>query len=1278
MLNLHAFTLRKVAPEIRGSIINSVFQDEGGLMWIGTNVGISKYNGKNTDFLAGFNGVNHIQGTIYGEIAAETLYGLKIFNEKCDSVATFEMFTNVAYSASDNKGTLFIMQRNGSVYYKTNSSENFDNIVVPDLIADNIKYFSIDSTGMLRIITREGKVRKFGIVYTNESINLQEKPHQKFSSGIQFCFESEGNLYIIDNEYKLYELNPQTDQLFEKVNLKPFLQNKGKLTAGIIFKNEFYFGTENGLLAIRQDGTEDILLKAEVTTILKDRFQDFIWIGTSGEGLYTYSYDPYTIKSNLFSSFAPSVSKPITAIHLTTEGSLFLGTEGNGILVLPDYNSDREITNVKLLSSRNGLPDDSVYVFHGSHKGVWIGCKSGLAFYSYKTKTIDKINISPYKNIRAIAEGGSALWVSSYGKGVVRASITYNNDIPELTNPIFYSLNNEDEVSNRFSSFYINNTNILFINDGNGIFRLVGDDLVLLTGNDLKSVHNLLRLDRDNYIASTDFGIFRLNLGQNEITSAQLLDERTSKDMLPGDYHDYWLSTDDGLALYNTYWNTIRYFDHSYGLDVSEYNSKASFKDASGGVIFFGGINGFTTVKYNVYDEAMDYMPMLSAEKLTVFGIDRNMDDFRNDGSDGLVFNSDENFFSVSFSAIDYINGNNYIYYYKIGNGQWVDNGSSETVSFTDVGPGHYDLYMKYYNKMLNKESYTKKLSIQVLPPWYRSVYAYIAYFVLLMIALYLVIYFMLRRKRKRKEEESIKAEQIRREEIYEAKLDFFTDIAHEFCTPLTLIYGPCNRILDQKNINPSVLKYVNVIDRNAKRMNSLINDLMEFKQIESGHKQPDIRSIPVSEIADSVIDAFKLDASGSKIYIYKQYPPGIVWNSDENFLVTILTNLVSNAIKYSSDGIAEVAIAHEQDHLIIEVSNKGKGIRKESIETIFNRYAVLNNMEQHDGWHKNGLGLAVTAGMVKLLHGNIKVDSIPGDTTTFTINLPAIEEQRTDAAMNTPVTKPFDSNISLPATRYVYKDEWNTVAVIDDDAEMLWFICDVLNDEFNVIPVNDPSHVSEVLATKHTDIIICDIMMENMNGIELAGRLKADKSTSHIPLIIVSAVHETEKQTEAIDAGAELYVTKPFNTEYLKSVVKRLLGRKEDLKDYFASPLSAFEVNMGKLQHVEHRKFIKKITAIINKNIQNENLSPAFIASELGMSSRSLYRKLKDAGSISLHEMILEGRITTAENLLLKSKLTIDEIVFKSGFSNRASFYRAFSKKHNCSPTDFVGNNGL
>lgn len=1272
-----AFNLRKTTLDNAGNVINSIFQDSRGLIWIGTNTGISSYNGKSITLLNGYKGIKHIYGTSTGQIFAETLYGLKVLDTQSDSVTTFDMFNNISFSAIDRKNTSFIIQGNGSVYYRICMQKSYDNIIIPELTASSIKMFFIDSKNVLRIITKEGTLRNFDILYNNDNIYLNEKPTVKIAPNILFCFVNNNRIFIINEEYEFSEVDLITHETIYITNLKPLLADKGDITAGIIFKNNFYLGTETGFFVIKDNSVVKIPVKAGVKRLIKDKYQDLIWIGTSGDGLYTYSYDPYTINSHLLADFYPSASRPVTTTCLDDEGTLWIGSEGDGILLLADYDPDKEIKVTRSLTHKNGLPGNTVYCLYKSPQGVWIGCKSGLAFYSYKYKKVVIPDNIPFNHIHSVCVQNSLLWLSAHGKGIVKANLIYKDEIPEIQATELYSISNNDEALNRFSSIYADNRNLLCINKGNGIFKVTHNGLekLIFQDNRINATNQLIALNDSDYMAATDFGVFQFTLDNQKVSNEKLLSDIATKDITGYIRDDYWLSTDNGLMLYNTKLNTFRYFDISYELTGIQYGDGASCKDDCNGILFWGGIKGFTTVRYNEYDEAMDYMPALYLEEISLFGINRHMNDFKNDDSNKLVFNADENFISLTFNALDYTNGNNYIYYYKIGDGQWVNNGNSGMISFTDISPGNYELYIKYYNTMFNKESYAQKIALVILPPWYQSAYAYIIYMLSGILIVFLITYLIVKRRKKRKLEEAVKAEQRRKEEIYEAKLDFFTDIAHEFCTPLTLITGPCNLILNQKNINPSTLKYAGVINRNAKRMNSLINDLMSFKQMESGYKLPEIVKLNISEVTDQVIDAFKINVTGSNILIRKQYFAGISWNTDEKFFTTILINLISNAVKHTNEESVLVELYTENTSLILKVTNRGKGIPREDIENIFNRFSVLPH-ENQNGWKQTGLGLTITASMVKLLSGNIEVDSIPDESTTFCVTLPYLDTATIKEVGNHNLNEIMIPEYSLPPIEYKYKEDRPTVTVIEDDPEMLWFICDILCSEFNVLPVNNPSDAIETILKNHTDIILCDIMMESIDGIELSKSLKANKSISHIPLIIVSAIHDIEIQTKALNAGAELYVTKPFDATYLKTTIRRLLGRKEDLKDYFASPLSAYELNMGKLQHSEHRKFLKKVYAIISKNVQNEHLSPDFIASELGMSLRTLYRKLKEATDKGLLEIIKDGKLAVAENLLLKSKFTIDEIVFKSGFSNRASFYRAFSKKYGCTPSEFVNKN--
>lgn len=243
---------------------------------------------------------------------------------------------------------------------------------------------------------------------------------------------------------------------------------------------------------------------------------------------------------------------------------------------------------------------------------------------------------------------------------------------------------------------------------------------------------------------------------------------------------------------------------------------------------------------------------------------------------------------------------------------------------------------------------------------------------------------------------------------------------------------------------------------------------------------------------------------------------------------------------------------------------------------------------------------------------------------------------------------------------------------VIDDEVEMLWFIGEIFSSDFNVLTLQDASQLDQVMNEVYPNVIICDIMMQEVSGIELIKRIKSTKETSHIPIIVVSGRHEMEQQMEALSAGAEMYITKPFNAEYLRISVGQVMERKEVLKNYFSSPISSFEKSDGKLTHKDSKKFLQSVLKIINDNITNKELSSRFIADKLAISSRSLYRKMEEIGEDSPTNLIRECRLHIAKDLLLTTKKTIDEVVFESGFSNKVTFFKLFRDKYECTPREF------
>ena len=1046
---------------------------------------------------------------------------------------------------------------------------------------------------------------------------------------------------------------------------------------------------------------QSLPINSGVFCLKKDRFQDVVWIGTDGQGVYLYSNPLYSIKSMVLSNYTEKIERPVRAIYLDDECTFWVGTKGNGILKIYDYEFDKNISDCRaevLTTSNSALSSNAVYCFAKSHRNLlWIGDEEGLTYYSYREKRIKSIPIrignEDFKYIHDNYEtADSELWLASVGMGVVKARIAGTPDNPVIVDAQRYIINDGELGSNYFFTIYAENeANLLFGNKGYGVFRYNettnGLEPVSTHKYENMTLNNILAISKDssnNYLFGTSYGLIKYT----SETSYQLFNAKngflnnTIHAILRNSSDDFWLSTNLGLINFDTKRNVFRSYGFGDGLKVVEFSDGAAFRDSQTGTLFFGGINGVVAIRADGRPEQL-YMPPVYFDKLSIFGEQYNLGEFltRKKETEVLNLQYDQNFFSVSFASVDYLNGNNCTYFYKLKglSDQWVNNGSESGVSFTNMAPGEYTLLVKYYNSVFDKESDVYSLVIRIGDPWYASWWAYLIYALcLLLLAALLIRSFILRSKRK-KQELLNEIEKRHQKNVFESKLRFFTNIAHEFCTPLTLIYGPCGRILSSKGLSKFVVDYVQMIQTNAERLNNLIHELIEFRRIETGNREVRVESLNVSSIVKGIAKTFVEMANSRNITFLSKIPEQVMWNSDKGFLNTIIINLISNAFKYTPDGQSlkiEVDTSRE-NMLALRVANEGSTIKEKDFQYIFNRYAILDNFENQDekNFSRNGLGLAISYNMAKLLNGTLKVENTSDGWVMFTLTLPVMElttgVSETKRLMAEYIPK-IDTQPILKLPQYEFDKMRPTLLVVDDEIEMLWFIGEIFSADFNVVTLQDPERLDQVMNEVYPNVIICDVMMPGMGGIELTRRIKSVKETAHIPIIVVSGRHEMEQQMEALSAGAEMYITKPFSAEYLRISVCQVIERKEVLKNYFSSPISSFEKSDGKLTHKESKKFLQSVLKIINDNITNKDLTPRYIADRLAISPRSLYRKMEEIGEDSPTDLIKECRLHIAKDLLLTTKKTIDEIVFDSGFSNKVTFFKVFREKYECTPKEF------
>lgn len=1319
--NTFAYNLRQISKKdgLSNSAILTINQDREGFMWFGTCDGLNMFDGSGTRVFKPLDGKNNLSGNLVfdiletenGRFWVYTNYGLDRLDKKKRTIDHFKEFGGALQLRKSKDNDVFVIKENGAISYFHKTKRAFQKIALPDLVFKNTINYNIDDHNILWLFSKDGKYRLYRIEKKEDgTIRLKWLRTVVQTHRTIYCFNEKNAVYLVDDTYTLYEFNLLTGKKHYIHRLKDEVQRRGGISSIIRHHSDYFIGfNTNGLIELKNQSDqveqyriEEIDIKSGVLCLYKDKKQDIVWVGTDGQGVFLIFNDVYSIRSNTFNNAHYKVEKPIRAIFLDAENTLWLGTKGDGIVKLKNFDFNQTNANdllEQVTTDNSALRDNSVYAFARSKRNLlWIGNDVGLDYYSYNDRVVKPVPVrSGETNLRYVHSiyeaSDSVLWISSVGMGLFRAKIGGSDQEPYLYDVKHFSFFDRTMSSNYFFAIDRDQKSTLwFGNRGRGLIKLESrsqnfKSILFDTSGKRQALNDVFSVYHDktgSVWCGTSMGLVKLMPNH----SIQIFNERngfpnsTVHGILKDSRNNLWLSTNLGLIKFDSDKESFQTYDQRNGLTITEFSDGAYFKSEEKNLIFFGGINGFVTIKESKIAQ-QEYQPPIYFDKLTLFGQDRNIYDYLSTRKEKqlLTLNHNQNFFSLSFTANDYINGNNYAYFYKLDkvNENWTDNGTSNVVSFTNIAPGKYTLLVKYKNRTSGKMSRDYSIVIRIRPAWYVSTIAYILYFLLFVTGLSWAVRYLYNQNKKKRRLMMHKLEQDHQQEVYESKLRFFTNIAHEFCTPLTLIYGPCNRILSYKKTDEFVKKYTLLIQRNADRLNDLIQELIEFRRIETDNRQPQVEELRVDEVAGNVVDSFVDLAEQRSISYNVDIQSPLVWNTDKGFLTIVMNNLISNAFKYvKSKGNIRVVVKLEGDYLRMEVSNTGKGIRKEEMEQIFDRYTILDNFENQEEkapTSRNGLGMAITYSLVKLLNGTIDIRSIPDKWTDFIVQIPRSEVSQhpvysQKALPDVKEQRKFDPIVKLP--NYEYNDLKRTILVVDDDIEMLWFICETFAADYNIVPVNKAVETERILESNHPDVILCDIMMPHMDGIELTRRIKANPKTAHIPMILVTAKQEVQEKIEGLSAGAEMYITKPFNVDYLKTSVEHLLHRNEALKTYFTSPISAFELTNGQMTHKENKKFIQHIYDIINSNLMNKDLSAKFIAMELNISARHLYRRLESLNVKSPQKMISDSRLYVARNLLITSKMTIDEIIFKSGFSNRSSFFKAFSEKYQCTPKEF------
>lgn len=1314
---IHAYSLRQFSNKngLSNSAILSLYQDHQGVIWIGSCDGLNIFDGTNihvynpanpTKASLSGNLINDIMETEKEVLWIQTNYGLDRLDTKHQTSKSFTEFKDKNYMAKSRDNDLFIVKDDGYIYYYQPEKQLFQKLEVPQIAFGHVLSTIIDENNILWIFTSDNDTRSYQINKNKEGITLTPNNLFKHPEQLLWAFAEEDLVYFIDKTYSLYEYDFGNQQQYFIADLKAEVETRGEISSIIKQQNDYYIGFKSsGLIVLKYMSDQKIKYQMQDTEIhsgifclMKDKYQDIVWIGTDGQGVYMYFNDAFSITNTLLDTPVYQINNPVRTVYYDEEQTLWIGTKGGGILRIRNYSPETNaaVSFDRISISNSTLTDNTVYCFApGSANRLWIGTENGLNYYSYQNKQLKAFTViadgKKVKYVHSINElNDTTLWVSTVGEGIVKVILDKAGSSPSVKSATRIVLDDGRMASNYFfTSFQENDSILWFGNRGYGAYRLNVETEQLTpyrfdnvvnsqTANDIFAIYK----NEKGYWLGTSSGLLHFNEDYSHYHDrADLFSNNTVHGILEDQQNNLWISTNQGLVRFNPKTNTGQTYDRENGLEVTEFSDGAFYKDLRTETLFFGGTNGFVTVKPNAYIMA-DYMPQINLKGLSIFGKEYNIHDFLHDkkGKKILQLDYSQNFFCIDFMAIDYINGNNYSYSYKLDevSSQWIESGTSASAIFSNLAPGQYTLLVKYKNNMNGKECEPQKLLIQITPPWYLSNWAYILYFILIALFCILAVYRIVHQYRRKQHRMIEKLNREKKEEVYESKLRFFTNITHEFCTPLTLIYGPCEKILAYPQSDSYIRKYGKMIQQNTEKLNGLILELLEFRRLETGHKVLSIQRLSVSDKLRNIAESFCELAENKNLNYRLDIEPDIEWNTDISCFSKIVNNLISNAFKYTpEEGNITIGLKVENQLLTLNISNSGKGIAKENLAKIFDRYKILDSFEMNGKNSRNGLGLAICKNMVTLLNGEINVSSIQNEITTFTVTLPELSPTAQEAETPQKVyeTGPLNTNtepMELEQTAVNFDTSKHTVMIIDDDPSMLWFVSEIFVDKYNVLSFNNAAEALASLELKQPDLIISDVMMPEIDGLSFAQKIKQNKLWSHIPLILLSALHHEDDQVKGIEAGAEVYVTKPFNVKYLEKVVYRLIKRESDLKEYYSSIFSSFKVENGNCIHKEDQEFLDKVIETIEKNITNPDLSVELLSSDLGYSTRQFYRKLKPITDKSPADIIKEYRLTMAERLLLTKNYTIEEIMDKTGFNNRGTFYKLFSQRFGMPPRQY------
>lgn len=1288
--------------------VNAILQDRKGFMWLGTKDGLNRYDGLSfrkfkhdaaNPRSIGNCFITSLYEDFNGNIWVGTDAGVYIYYPEkeafeefdCQSLEKTRIERSVSMIAGDKQGRVWIaVEAQGMFCYDTRQ-KLLRNYPLSE-ISSNIKCFTFDSGGTLWLgFYGDGLYYSKDNLATVHPYGSPEDGKREFEGGV-ITKIVQGNyncLYIGSVKEGVSELNLTSGQVR---NLLAIDESGESIFCRDLLPysdNELWIGTESGIYIYNLRTAQFIHLRASlydsyslsdnaIYALYKDR-EEGLWIGSYFGGVdyyprqYTYfaKYYPKNIANSLH-------GKRVREFCRADDGTLWIGTEDGG---LNHFNPKTK--EFHFFEPSAGFTNIHGLCMDGSH--LWVGTFSkGLRVIDTRTGVVLRTYTEGHTPHSLNDNSIFSICRTSAGEiylGTLFGLLRYNRTqdsfdcIPELNGKFVYDIK-EDSYGNLWLVTYANGAYCYDVSARrwkNYVFD----------AEDERSLpyDKVLSVFEDSYRQiwlTTQGGGFCLFHPDTETFTRYGLKDGLPNDVVyqivEDDDRFLWLTTNNGLVRFDPKTMEMKVFSTANGLPTNQFNYRSGFKDEAGN-IYLGSINGFVAFDPRTFAENRQ-VPAVAITDFLLFNKEVSVGETDSPlkssitFSDKVVLTADQNSFSFRIAALSYQapRMNKLMYKLEGFDEGWLTIGESPLVTYSNLGYGDYVFKVKASNSDGVWNEQKTSLHLSILPPFYLSGWAYCFYVLFFMGCLVCVIFYFKRRNYRKQHRQMEMLEQEKEREVYHAKIDFFTNVAHEIRTPLTLIKGPLENIILKKEVDSETKEDLYIMKQNTERLLNLTNQLLDFRKTETrGFRLNFTECDVVAVLRETYLRFTSLAKQKGLDFILELPQECFMADVNQEALTKIISNLLNNGVKYASTYL-RISLETDEKVFHIRTFNDGEMIPDTMKEEIFKPFVRLD--KEDEVTTGTGIGLALSRSLAELHQGSLMMEK-GEEVNCFCLTLPVNQDSTiTLSAEN--VSQVEENSCGWEQEETDTKEKKPMILVVEDNPDMLAFIRKQLTTEYSVLTAMNGIEALAVLDNHYVNLVVSDVMMPQMDGFELCKTIKSDLSYSHIPVVLLTAKTNIQSKIEGLELGADAYIEKPFSVEYLLANISSLIHNREKLRQTFAkSPFVA--ANTMALTKADE-EFIWKLNDIIQANLHNPEFSMEDMADALKMSRSSFYRKIKGVLDLSPNEYLRLERLKQAAQLLKEGKSRVNEICYTVGFNSPSYFSKCFLKQFGVLPKDFIG----